>query len=74
MNTEAIVAIAIFVLVFGSISRRLEKSVITPPMAYVVYGLLISSAALGLIQSVSINNEVIRTLAEITLALVLFTG
>lgn len=73
MNTEAIAAIAIFVLMFGSISRRLEKSVITPPMAYVVYGLLISSAALGLIESVSINNEVIRTLAEITLALVLFT-
>ena len=72
MNTEAIGAIAIFILAFGSISRRLEKSVITPPMAYVVYGLLISSAALGL-RSVSINNEVIRVLAEITLALVLFT-
>ena len=73
MNTEAIGAIAIFILAFGSISRRLEKSVITPPMAYVVYGLLISSAALGLLQSVSINNEVIRTLAEITLVIVLFT-
>ena len=73
MNTEAIGAIAIFILLFGSISRRLEKSVITPPMAYVVYGLLISSAALGLVQSVNINNEVIRTLAEITLVLVLFT-
>ena len=73
MNIEAIGAIAIFVLLFGSISRRLEKSAITPPMAYVVYGLLISSAALGLIQSVKIDNEVIRTLAEITLALVLFT-
>lgn len=73
MNTEAIGAIAIFVLLFGSISRRLEKSVITPPMAYVVYGLLISSAALGLIQSVEIDNEVIRVLAEITLAIVLFT-
>lgn len=73
MNTEALVAIALFVLVFGSISRRLEKSVITPPMAYVVYGLLISSAALGLIQSVNITNEVIKVLAEITLALVLFT-
>ena len=72
MNTEAIGAIAIFILLFGSISRRLEKSVITPPMAYVVYGFLISSAALGLL-SVSINNEVIRVLAEITLALVLFT-
>lgn len=47
MNTEAIGAIAIFVLMFGSISRRLEKSLITPPMAYVVCGLLISSAALG---------------------------
>lgn len=42
-------------------------------MAYVVYGLLISSAALGLLRSVSINNEVIRTLAEITLVVVLFT-
>jgi len=73
MNTEAIGAISIFVLLFGSISRRLEKSVITPPMAYVVCGLLISSAALGLIQSVNIDNEVIRVLAEITLALVLFT-
>ena len=73
MNTEALVAIALFVLVFGAISRRLEKSVITPPMAYVVYGLLISSAALGLIQEVNITNEVIRVLAEITLALVLFT-
>ena len=41
-------------------------------MAYVIYGLLISCAALGL-RSVSINNEVIRTLAEITLVIVLFT-
>lgn len=73
MNTEALVAIALFVLVFGAISSRLEKSVITPPMAYVVYGLLISSAALGLIQEVNITNEVIKVLAEITLALVLFT-
>ena len=73
MNTEALVAIALFVLIFGAISGRLEKSVITPPMAYVVYGLLISSAALGLIQSVNITNEVIKVLAEITLALVLFT-
>lgn len=73
MNTEAIGAIAIFIFAFGLISRRLEKSVITPPMAYVIYGLLISSAALGWLQSVSINNEVIRTLAEITLVVVLFT-
>ena len=73
MNEQAIAAIAIFVLVFGSIPGRLEKSVITPPMAYVTYGLLLSSAVLGLIKEVHITNEVIRVLAEITLALVLFT-
>ena len=73
MNEQAIAAIAIFVLVFGSISGKLEKSVITPPMAYVTYGLLLSSAALGLIEEVNITNEVIKVLAEITLALVLFT-
>ena len=73
MNEEAMAAIAIFVLVFGLVSDRLEKSVITPPMAYVIYGLLLSSAALRLMDEVSITNEVIKTLAEVTLALVLFT-
>lgn len=73
MNKEAIAAIAIFILLFGSLSRKLEKSVITPPMAYVSFGLLISSAALGLMQEVKITNEVIKVLAEITLVLVLFT-
>lgn len=49
MSEQAFAAIAIFVLIFGSISGRLEKSVITPPMAYVTYGLLLSSDVLGLL-------------------------
>ena len=73
MNKEALAAIAIFVLIFGLISRRLERSIVTPPMAYVVFGLLISSSALGLIQEVKVTNELIRVLAEITLAVLLFT-
>lgn len=73
MNAEVLAAIALFVLLFGSLSRRLEKSVITPPMAYVIFGLLISSAALGLTQGLSISNESIKVLAEATLAIVLFT-
>ncbi|MGB3639193.1 MAG: sodium:proton antiporter [Rivularia sp. (in: cyanobacteria)] len=73
MNKELIAAIAIFILAFGLISRRLEKSVITPPMAYVTFGLLISSTVLGLTKDIKITNEIIRTLAEITLAVVLFT-
>ena len=73
MNKEALAAIAIFVLIFGLISRRLERSIVTPPMAYVIFGLLISSSALGLIQEVKVTNELIRVLAEITLAVLLFT-
>ena len=73
MNKEALAAIAIFILVLGLVSRRLERSIITPPMAYVVFGLLISSSALGLIQEVKVTNELIKVLTEITLALLLFT-
>lgn len=73
MNKEVIGAIAIFALSFGLISRKLEKSVITPPMAYVCFGLLIGSDALGLIQKVEITNEIIKIVAEITLAILLFT-
>ena len=73
MNKEALAAIAIFILIFSLISRRLERSIITPPMAYVAFGLLISSSALGLIQEVNITNESFQVLAEITLAVLLFT-
>ncbi len=73
MNFELVAAIAIFILAFGLISRKLEKSVITPPMAYVTFGLLISSTVLGLTKDIKITNEIIRTLAEINLAVVLFT-
>ena len=73
MNKEVIGAIAFFILGLGLVSRRLERSIITPPMAYVLFGLLISSSALGLIQEVEITNEIIKVLAEITLAIVLFT-
>jgi len=73
MNHEALAAIAIFILLFGLISRRLEKSIITPPMAYVLFGLIISSSVLGIIQEVKVTNEFIKILAEITLAILLFT-
>jgi len=42
-------------------------------MAYVSFGLLISPTLLGLIQDVKTTNEIIKILAEITLAIVLFT-
>ena len=35
-------------------------------MAYVTFGLLISSTVLGLTKDIKITNEIIRTLAEVT--------
>lgn len=72
MNKEVIGAIAVFVLCLGLISRKLEKSVVTPPMAYVCFGLLISSPALNLVSGIKIENEIIKIVAEITLAILLF--
>ena len=73
MNQAAIGAIAIFILVFGLVSSRLEKSIVTPPMAYILFGLLIGSPTVGLISNVEITNEILKVLAEITLSIVLFT-
>lgn len=73
MDKELLGAIALMVLVFGLFSRRLERSPITPPMAYVCFGLLISSSLLGLTNEINITNEAIKILAEVTLAVLLFT-
>lgn len=71
MHTETFAIIALFVLAFGLISGRLEKSLLTPPMAFVGFGLLVGPV-LGLIQ-LSPSQELVRLLAEFTLILVLFT-
>jgi len=41
MTIETLAAIATFVLLFGIISRRIERSIVTPPMAFVALGILL---------------------------------
>jgi len=63
--------IALFVLGYGLVSRRLERTMVTPPMVFVLLGLLFgggSLAALGM----DADQRVIHVLAELTLVLVLF--
>lgn len=72
MTTETLAAIALFILVFGLVSQRIEKSVVTPPMVFTTFGLLLSPQLLGLL-NVNLNSEIIRLFAELTLVLVLFT-
>lgn len=72
MNVEGFAVIALFVLGFGLISGRIEQSPITPPMAFVAFGLLMGPQALGFI-NLEPDAGWLRTLAEFTLILVLFT-
>ncbi|MBO9999407.1 MAG: sodium:proton antiporter [Cyanobacteria bacterium SID2] len=72
MSVETLALIALFVLGFGAISGRLEKSPITPPMAFVAFGLLLSPQILGWLD-VNFTSELVKLLCEITLTLVLFT-
>ncbi len=72
MQTITLAVIAAFILVFGMISKRIQKTVITPPMMFVVFGLLLSQQALGLMD-IDVEDPLIHILAELTLILVLFT-
>ncbi|MEM7346903.1 MAG: cation:proton antiporter [Chloroflexota bacterium] len=64
--------IAAFILGFGAISGRIQKTVITPPMIFVVFGLLLGEWGLGLVE-LELESEFVGVLAEFTLILVLFT-
>jgi NhaP-type Na+/H+ or K+/H+ antiporter len=65
----AIVALAL--LAVAAISRRLSATPITPAMVFVAVGLLVGPKVLGEIDLES-SSATVRTLAEATLALVLF--
>ncbi|MHC4433281.1 MAG: cation:proton antiporter domain-containing protein, partial [Planctomycetota bacterium] len=72
MDTSAFAVIALFILTFGLVSGRIQKTIISPPMVFVLFGLLVSNRVLGLVE-VGAENAFIQTLAELTLVLVLFT-
>lgn len=70
--TVAIVAILICVLLAAAISRRIQGTIITLPMAYTVLGLILSGRVLGLV-NFDLENELVRIVAELTLVFVLAT-
>ncbi|MGW6377947.1 cation:proton antiporter [Rhodococcus sp. NPDC055112] len=70
--TWALPAIAGVLLVFAALSRRLEGTPITAPIVFTAAGLLFGGEAVGLID-VHATAETVKLLAEVTLALVLFS-
>ncbi|GAA4487447.1 cation:proton antiporter [Rhodococcus olei] len=70
--TWALPTIAAVLLVFAAISGRVEGTPITAPMIFTGSGLILGANALRLID-VHAGAEVVKLLAEVTLALVLFS-
>ena len=72
MGGSGLVAIALLVLAYAAVSRRLSGSVITAAMVFVAGGMLMSDEALGWLEP-TIKSETVRVVAEATLTLVLFS-
>jgi len=66
-----LVLLAVFVFLYSSIAGGLEKTMISGPMVFTVVGLIIGPLGLGWLQ-LELDNNGLRVLADITLALVLF--
>jgi len=64
--------LAVFLLVYSAVSSPVEQSRLSGPILFASAGLLLGPQALGLL-NLNVSGEVLRTLAEATLALVLFT-
>lgn len=67
-----LVLVAGALLSFGLVSRRLHGTVLSPAIFFVTLGLVVGTEGLDVITT-KVGSSTIQTLAEVTLALVLFT-
>jgi sodium/hydrogen antiporter len=67
-----LVVLAAVVFAFGLVSRRLEGTILTAPIFFVVAGAVLGPAGLGLF-NVGLDDHTVLLLGEIALAVVLFT-
>ena len=72
LNVAAVIIVALAFLLFGLTSRRLSGSFLTGPLLFSTFGLLVGPTGLGVVP-LELSHEVLHTLAEITLILVLFS-
>jgi NhaP-type Na+/H+ or K+/H+ antiporter len=69
---EDLAILAVFVLVYSATAGGLERTPISGALVFTAFGLLVGPLGLGWLD-LDVDAEGLRTLAEVTLALVLFT-
>ena len=72
MNQWALPTIALALLAYAAVSRRLRSTPVSQAMAFVALGLLVGDRLLDAVE-VDVAGQFVRRLAEATLTLVLFT-
>ena len=63
--------LGVFVFLYSAVAGGIERTVISGPMVFTIVGLVIGPVGLGWLQP-DLDNDALRVLADITLALVLF--
>ncbi|HXX91571.1 MAG TPA: cation:proton antiporter [Acidimicrobiales bacterium] len=71
LNVTALSVVAACVVLWGLVSARLERWQVTAPIAFVLLGLVVTHGPFALTH-LQLHSSTIRSVAEITLALVLF--
>ena len=69
---ETLAVLALFVLLYSSVAGAVERTWISGPIVFTCFGLLIGPMGFDLL-AWETDRELIRSLAEVTLAIVLFT-
>ena len=69
---QILALLALFTLIYSSVAGRIERTWASGPIIFTVFGLLVGPVGLDLLP-LDTDGETMRTLAELTLALVLFT-
>lgn len=69
---QSLALLAGFVVIYSAIAGGFERTWISGPIVFTLFGLLIGPVGLDLL-SFETDRETLKTLAELTLALVLFT-
>ena len=64
--------LAVFLLIYSAVAGRIERSLISGPIVFTAIGFILGADGLGVLR-INITGEGLRLLAELTLAMVLFT-
>ncbi|MCU7836901.1 MAG: cation:proton antiporter [gamma proteobacterium symbiont of Taylorina sp.] len=68
---ENLAILAIFAFIYSTVAGKLETTIISGPLVFMVFGLIMGPKVLGILQ-MDVTQSELRVLADITLALFLF--